>query len=305
MAVTTTDLIIALKRRATVPTVQSLYKDEDFAALLNEELQSFVVPFIAGQKEEYFSTHLDYTVSSTNLYPIPAKAMGGKLKDVCFLIQPDNKILNIPMLSNDQMSNYLGNLYQPNGFYVEGYNVKLYPDNMNTPSNTMRVFYYARPNTLKKSSEWGVIEAIDTLTNIVTLVAAIPSTWTTSTTLDLISNSHPHETLLDSVTISNVNTMDRKLTLSSVVGLSVGDFVCVAGEAAVAQYIPIEFYNMLVQSAANSIFRGLGDQKGLDTGEKNLSLMEKSLAKLICPRIDYEPKKITRKALVDGFRRRF
>jgi len=315
MGFTVTDLITSLKRKATIPAVQSLFSNADLAALLDEQLQTYIVPFIMSCREEYFVTYIDYTVdTTTNSYPIPSKAIGGKIKDVCWLLN-DDEILSIPMLNNDTMSQYNGLYYKANGFYIQNYAIKLYPADQQTPStNTLRVYYYKRPNTLMENTtfkNWGIVGSLETGKIVLTTTVPAPSvdgtatTWSTSTILDVISKNPRFDNVLSDITISNVDTGTFKLTVSSNTGVSVGDYVCSAGEAAVPQYIPVEFHVMLVQAAANNIFRTLGDQKSYEFGLKTLEGMEQSMIKLISPRVDNEAKKITGKSLMNNGRRRY
>ena len=60
MDFTSTGLIAQLKRRALVPTSQNLFTNSDLIAMLNEELQNRIVPYVLAVREDYFLTYKEY-----------------------------------------------------------------------------------------------------------------------------------------------------------------------------------------------------------------------------------------------------
>ena len=80
-------MILNIKRRCSVPTSQITFTDLDFTLLCNDEMQGEVVPLIMSTREEYFVDFVDILSPSTGYLPIPAEAVGAKLRSVCYVQQ--------------------------------------------------------------------------------------------------------------------------------------------------------------------------------------------------------------------------
>lgn len=286
---TTTELIASVKRRATVPTNQNLFEDRDFVKVLSDELLATVVPRILSVREDYFVAYKDTTVvAGTQVYTIPTRAIGGKLKDVV-IVDPTNgnAIQNLPRLTYQDIS-----LYQPGngcglyGFYLEGNNVHLYPTDA-FATKTLRVYYYRRPSRLVQTSSCGKV------TNIVgTLVTLdlVPSSWTASTELDAIAGRPGFEPLQDDFNASSIAGFDLSFaTLPT--GLQVGDYIAEAGESPIAQ-IPYDAFSWLSQLGAVKCVEAIGNSTELQNHQAMAQKLEAQLMNLIAPRVDEESKKI-------------
>ena len=110
-----------VKRRASIPTSQSLFEVSDLVQFLSEEAQSTIAPKIQAVREEYY-VHIEDTpiVTTQSQYAIPARAMGNALRDLD-LLDPSGNEINLPRLSPEilktnpaQTSNRLFGFYLQN-----------------------------------------------------------------------------------------------------------------------------------------------------------------------------------------------
>jgi hypothetical protein len=81
------------------------------------------------------------------------------------------------------------------------------------------------------------------------------------------------------------------LGLTTVVGLSVGDYLTVEGETLVPQ-LPIEIHAFLAQAAAVKVLEAMGDSQGMRNAETKLQQVQKDVLTLISPRTDGSVKKV-------------
>ena len=83
---TTSTLIASAVRRGMIPVNQNTFKEEDFLAFANEEMDMAVIPYVMGYHEDYFLfNEMLPILDSTSNYPIPYRAVGNKLRDVQYV----------------------------------------------------------------------------------------------------------------------------------------------------------------------------------------------------------------------------
>lgn len=230
-------------------------------------------------REEYLVVNEDVTVTAgTSEYYIPERAVGGKLRDVAFAdgnggykpltrLEPEN----IDVITSD--SSGIG------GYYLLGNKIVL----AGSPSGTMRVSYYQRPNRVVATTAVGEITAINTSTRVVT-VSTVPSTFTTSLSYDFVKGKPGFDTLGKDFSASAVGASSVTFSSTLPTGLAVGDFVCLAQETPVAQ-LPVELHSLLAQRVSATILHALGDPKAKAAYELAAD-MEKRLLKILSPRTE-------------------
>lgn len=284
-------LIAQTKRIESIPTNQSTFEDEDFVMLLDGELTNTIVPLIQRTNEEYFVVSRDVVVTpQTSEISIPPEATGLRLRDVLH-VGSDGSFSKVPRLTTEQIGggSYYGGYHGLNGFYLQNNKVMLYP--ANTAHGTIRLLFFRRPAHLCEVSEAGQVLSIDTLANTVTLDNA-PSGWTTGTKLDVLSGDVPFVYVDEDVSIVNKAGFDIELPADVIANISVGDIVSGHGEAPVAQYIPVEAYQLLCQTTAMRCLESLGDRQGWANAAAKYAAMERDFLAMINPRIAGSPKKI-------------
>lgn len=237
---TTTGLLNTVRDFGSFPLYDPNYTDARLLNFMNYQLNTDVIPLIMSCREEFFITYEDTSLTSTSqTISIPSAAIGAKVRDVTLWSNAGQSnelmIQSIPRLNPDflNMSN--------SGFYIQDNSLILYPVGMYT-TNTLRVTYYRRPNSLVTVASAGQVDSIASLT--LTLDTR-PSTFTTNTSVDIISNNSPYKKLLTTTITATPST--NQVTLASVTGVAVDNYVCLAGESVYPQ-IPQDFIAYLIQA---------------------------------------------------------
>lgn len=285
---TVDNLVTSLKTQTLFPTSQATYSTDDLISFLNIGLQSYVVPLIDSVQEEYFVVNYDIAFDPTNnVYDIPARAIGGKLRDITF-VDTTGREYSIPRIKVEDIKSISDTFaYAPinYGFYLRDNQVVLFYGITATAINfpILRMKYIRRPNELKSKIYCGKVVNVNPLTKDVTLDNG-DTTWTTSTTFDVIKGTPTFSSKGDDCTISQINGF--VLTFNTLpTGIAVGDYVCESGFSCIPQ-IPKEGFFLLMQSAIISVLEGIGNEAQLGTAYKKLEIMENKFLKIITPRVE-------------------
>ena len=285
MAWTSEDLIASVKRRGRIPTAG----DVDTAyllAVLNEEMQSYIVPFITSQREDYFIAHYDVTLAAgTVSYRLPTRSVGQALREVS-IINAQSQLENFPRVSRENLGG------GTRGFYLDGNVLMLVvdnPANVGTLGTAIRMTYHMRPNSLVSTTSVGIIQSINTGTKQVTLTSA-PGSFTSASLYDIVRARPGFESLaMDQSASVSGTTLTFANTLPS--DLVTGDVVCLAGEANYPQ-VPLEIHPLLAQRACAKILEAQGDAEQLGSSLQALGRLEADAAKLLTPRVAGEVERI-------------
>lgn len=285
----TEELIQNIKRRCAVPTSQLTYTSRDWCLLANDQLQGELVPLMMSTREEFFLDFVDVLAPSDGVIPFPERAVGAKLRSVCYLQQTSPLLLiNLPRIDLDIVAGVGAQWPALVGFYVQGNDLVLYPKN-NLPTNTqLRLYFYRRSLVLAQPSSYGQITSIDELTNTVTL-DRVPSDWITGTRLNAISSVPNFKITNALMTISAVSS--PTVVLDNVLDLGVGDYLSEEGYSAIPQ-IPVEAHAYLAQITAATALEGLGDREGMRAAREKADLLKVGLMTLFSQRVDGSVKKV-------------
>jgi len=152
---TSQDLINAVKRKIAIPINQRTFSEEDILAFANEELMINQVPDILTFHEEYFVYSQDITlVPNQTRYSIPERAIGQKLRDIFYLDSSGNLFEMTRVSADDkaywQRDSALSNISQK--YYLEGNDIVLAPKSISSPTGSLRISYFLRPNQLVLNS---------------------------------------------------------------------------------------------------------------------------------------------------------
>jgi plasmid stabilization system protein ParE len=304
---TTTGLIASVRRRGMAPTSQLLFTDQELADILSEELHADIVPLLMKEQEDFLAVDYDQAIdTSVNVYYLPPRAVGGKLKDVV-LVDSVGREINFPRLSDPQSKQApLVINASTQGWVFEMDRVKILPNAQGLGSYTLRMKHYRRPNNLVKVATAGQITAINTGTMEVTLANA-PSAWSVSTLFDVIQGTPFFRAWGEDQVITNKS--GSVLTFASLpAGMAVGDWVAEQGFSPIPQ-IPYEVFNILAQRAVIKVLEDMGDREGMNAAIKVYEDMADKFRGLVSPRSDGTPQKLVSGggigAFVRGNSRRF
>lgn len=286
----TEELIKAIKRACSVPTSQLTYTDVDFVDIANDRLQSMVVPLMMSAREEYFVKYKDVASPADGVIPFPTDAVGAKLRSVCFVQQTSPLVLvNLPRLDLDVVAGVgFFNYATLAGFYIQGNDIILYPNTSVPVNSAMRLYYYKRSLALAAPENYGQITAIDTNTNTVQL-NYLPVSWEVGTILNAVASEPNFLVTNESTEITSISS--PSVVLTSVEGLSVGDYLSLEGYSAIPQ-IPVEAMKYLSQITAVACLEGLGDRPGMEAAQAIAEQYKTNLLIMVSQRVDGSVKKI-------------
>lgn len=279
-------LLDMIRRRCSMPNSQPLFDSDSLLAFCDEEMQTVIFPIIMSIGGSYFVTNHDVAMTSVSekIYPIPSDAVGLKIKD-CYWLDTDGHEHEMTLLTIYDVTNQFSSGWVGLGFYLENNNVILSPQAQ--PGTTLRMKYYKRASKLVQNNQGGIITAIDTNTNEVTL-DNLPITWTTTDTVCCIDQNPGFNTLVSEITISNIAT--PVITVSSVDEMTVGNWICLTGESTIAQITP-EAQPILAQAVACKCLEALGDPN-IATAQQKFQQVQDFFIKSLTPRVDGQMEKI-------------
>lgn len=310
---TTTALVAGIRRRAMLPTNAGAgLATSDLLAHATKALWGELVRFIHSTSEEHLVVEngLEATYAITAgqaAYDLPARAIGGKARDV-WRVDGSGNTVNLNRYDPAQTIGFSNTQSTPTGFYLQAGQVVLFPQ-PDGNGGTLKVSYFRRPGSLVATSSAGTISAINAGAKTVTLNAAQPSAFTTAIKYDFVSATPPFKTYAMDLTCTNVNISVPSapvftMTAALPSGLAVGDYLCQAGEAPVAQVQP-EFHELLEQLTAARVLEQLGKLDELGAAQARITQMKTELMDLLTPRVPGESQSVSqgdfyRGAIVNG-----
>ena len=294
---TSDDLIRSLKRRALIPTDQSTFAVEDFLEILNEEMDTGILPYLLEQHEEHLvnSIELDADLDPPFEYQVPYRAIGNKLRDVALIDSAGNPY-ELSRVTLEEISDYAShNTIQNTGvFYMENNKVVFMTVNASEGSK-VRMYFYLRPSALVLTKDCGKISSIATgASETVLTLETFPTTFSNNPLFDIVGTKSPNKLKEFDITASSVSSATKSITIpnnSIPSDIEVGDYICQAEESPYPQ-IPTELHAILAQRGAVYCLESLGDTEGLQNALRKLQSMEKGVTNLIENRVEGAPQKI-------------
>jgi hypothetical protein len=277
---TVEDIITSAKRRADMPTATGFITQAEMVSICDEELQTYVVPLITSQREDYFVAHYDVALTANVIaYRLPTRAVGQALLDV-WRISPTSELLPFPRLSRGDLAN------APRGFYLDGNVLMLGIENpalVGELGPALRMSYYQRPNTLVATSAVAVAQVVNPGTKTITTAGAVPGTFSGASTFDIIRGRPGFENLgVDLTASAGGSSVVFSAALPG--DTAVGDVIAIAGQSNIPQ-IPDALHPLLAQRVALKLLESKGDNENAKTCADVLRRMEADAVKLISPRV--------------------
>ena len=285
---TTTDFLTSVRMRGSIPTSVNSANVNNTANLLlmgTEELHIKLLPLIMAAREEFYVTAKDYAITANqSAYILPSRASGMVVRDV--QIVNGSSIYSLRPVDSDLITTTGTGAVE--GYYFQHNNLILYPTPAAT-SGTLRVRYFGRPSRLAAISACAQISAISAGTSTVT-VSTVPSSWSTSTPLDIIKSVAPYyNPVVDQSPTSMTATTITFASLPS--DLAVGDWLALAEYSPIPQ-IPHEFQPLLAQMTVVKALEAVGDREGAKAAKADLDLIQANATQLITPRSHSDPRKV-------------
>src|ERR1019366_3962029 len=159
---TSNDLIESVKRKISFPVSQVTFTNNDILAFANEEMFIAQVPSVLLYHEEYFVTYkVTPLQTNLNIYPIPNRATGMKLRDLFWQDQNGNLFEMTRIDIHDKA------FFQMNGgsnqaihtFYIQGNDVVLTPGVVNSPTGSLVFVFFLLQHQLVKNDRAALISS--------------------------------------------------------------------------------------------------------------------------------------------------
>jgi hypothetical protein len=278
-----------------MPTAQNTFKDEDFLALANEELQLGLVPSVLQLHEDFFLWEIETpVVSGVSEYTITYRAIGNKLRNIFYKDMSGN-LYELTRISEDDRSQYNGP-YTTNYFHafrVKNNKIILEPILTGPATGNLLFVFYIRANDLVMDDEVGDITNIDRTTGAIS-VSSLPKKFNVSTKYDFIQNNSPHVHVAIDVTAISINTVQKTVTFDPATipsDLAVGDHLAFAQESKVPQ-VPTDLHVVLAHRLAARCLEAIGDTQGLNNANIKLQEFEAKLTNVVDNRVEDAPIKV-------------
>lgn len=276
---TTLALVKKVRRRAFLSSGQGL-TDNQVLEYLTDELTTSMVGFLKRVREEYLVTSISLPVTSP-IIPVPVRATGAALREVFWVLSP-GQMSQLNRIEPEAQALYQQTGNQPSGYMFQGNNMVLLPG---LSSGNIQIQYMQRPGQLVWPTDCGVITAINTGANQVT-VASLPTSFTNSTPVDLVSHT---PNFVASALDQTISVSGNVLTFTSLPStLAVGDYVCLSGQTPVVQ-LPYECQDGLAAMAAATITKSIGSDRAEEVADSTANTL-RDLTDLLTPRDDGSPK---------------
>jgi len=299
---TTTELLADIKRKAFVPISQITFDDPALLSVCDEEIQTGIVPLLMSVREEYLVDYVLLPVDGTTAsFDIPSRAIGAKLRNVTILVnptvqaeQPNERSLPEINAEDAVFNNYFNNFLALQAFFLRDNQVILSPAASSFAGQTLKLYYFKRPNKLILTSACSQITSVSSNQAIVNLVPTNFGTGgTLSITVDVVKAKPPFELMtmdLDITIDTTTNTATFPADLSTY-GISTGDYICLAGESPIP-ILPVEIFSLLAQKVAVKLLASLGDDKNFQIAADRLKDMEHNIRELISNRVEGATRKV-------------
>lgn len=147
----TSALIHSIKRRAFIPESQKTFEPEDFLEMATEKINIGLMREIITARGDYLVYYKDIPLSNgITSYPIPDRAHGDKIRDVCIVDSGGKMKRELTQISLEELTDYQTDyvtytVYDP--FYLQNNQIMLINTNYSS-GDILRVYFYMRPNKL-------------------------------------------------------------------------------------------------------------------------------------------------------------
>jgi hypothetical protein len=287
MAITTAQLLDAIKRGVTVPSTQYRFTDSDLLKFADEETESVILPMLTSLRQEFLVTQQNTTtVANQAAYKIPYRAVGRTLRDLKLARSSDATFVRtLSYVSPEDTQAYTaGGSGEPVAFTVRGDKVVLLPTPVDT-SYVLQMFYEIKPSALVSTDEAGLITAINTSTGVVTISSSVTD-FATGDEMDFVDGESGCS--VKGLDIANTNVSGTSVTFAAAnlpSDLAVGDYIALANETPVVQ-LPDELSQVLAQCVICRLLEALGDFEGLNAAQKKLEQRKEASGQLLTPRVE-------------------
>lgn len=274
MTAWTTDTLLSdIRRKGRIPPGDPTYTSSAILREADEALHEMFAGELLKISENYgVKTKTFPIVAQDDTYRIPSRAYGDLLLHAEYVDEAGTaRRLNHYHLG-ERYTLYEDAGGPPVGFVLEGNEVALIPPPISSVGQ-LRVRYQHRPGQFIVTTEAMQITGISGTT----LTGVPPSSWTTSSIVDLIQDQPGFDTLAIDQAVTAVTGATVTLASALPADLVVGDWVSLAMQTPVVQ-IPLELHGPLTRAVAGRIRMDIGD---VQAGDRLLRESEAGIARVV------------------------
>jgi hypothetical protein len=294
MAITSTYLIEGVKRRITDPQHQNRLKNGDILAFADQIIQAEIIPIMESAQQDFFVTYSETPiVSGQSEYDIPYRAIGRNFRELKIRNSGDsvntNFWRNVPLISIENAYIYYtwSNIA---GFYFKGDKIRLVPDVQSGAyaNSILAMWWRLPPNKLVEFDQ--VAQVVSVASNVVT-VDGVPGDIEAGSTIDFVQGKSGCSIISYDVPVASTSSTTITFATADEVPseLVAGDYICVAGQSYVVNFIPNECYPLLETLTCRRAAQAIADYENLKILDFDAKTERENFKKLIEPRIDGEP----------------
>lgn len=289
----TEDLLTSVKKRSLVPMSDKTFADADLIRFANEEMQTFLVPDVLKQREDFFLRTKDVTiVSGVNHYQVPERAIGNGIKDLWFINANASVTRALPRLEARDSTLTASTSNEPVGYYFRGDEIVLVP----TPASavgTLRFLYFARPSKLVSTNTCSKVTAVSSSGGATTFTVDtdLSGSFSVGSIIDIVNAQSPFVLLGENISITGITTSTISVATSDVsdesgnVIAGLGDYFCTP-QCSNVPMIPQELHPVLSAMVTKRCLAALGDTQKLQAHMVELAEMRKQAFTLLTNRAE-------------------
>lgn len=290
-------VLASAKRRARIP--DAAFASDELLSIASEEVESYLVPILAGANEDYYEVDQDFTLTGdkSTVYRIPWRAVGGALREVSFL-DASGETIDVPRIAVDDLEQATW------GFVLESQGVRYVNRIARAGPVTLRMTFLATPGLFCQAASAAVVTGIAGAA--LTLGAApspaapllplpdpaAPASFAGVTSFDIVRGTPGFEL----VAMDQAGTCDgTTLTLGAAnADIQVGDYVSLPGTRPVPQ-CPTALVPLLSQSIAAEMLHQLGKDDEAQAALAKRTDMEARAKPLLQNRVKGAPQQVIRR----------
>ena len=289
MKYTTQTLLDRIAVKAALPAGQETYTQEEILDLANQELLSTILPEILRTREDYYLTSDVITVGNNReLYPMPLRAIAGKVNDIQLLDNDGRINRSLPRITTAEIrDSETGSI---DAFYFQGAYIGIHP--APETEQKLKVSYYARPSSLVLPEK--AYEIISTGTDEPGEYIQVDRPVTDlerNDKIDISKGNGLYQTLNRDEVINQVDG-DKIYLVTRPAELEAGDYIVPAAQSLFVQ-CPQELYPWLEELVVVKLHESNGDFDAMKLAQKKADLIRDQILSLLSPRAETEAQIIT------------
>lgn len=300
--VTVDTLVSLIKQQAVIPNTASLFSPSNVTNLLDNVMRETVIPLVKSLKEEYWVVTTATQVSATvNNYPIPYRAVGTALRDLA-LMDNNQNLLQLVRYEPEDIKFPLipyNSPYFRLGYYLQNNSVILFPPQVsNYTAYQILMKWERRPSNLTLTTNCGQIVSFNQMASTITL-SFVPTSWQSNvTTVDIINNLPPFDSIADDVVITNIAGNTLTITVPAAYSstfwgaVAANYWVSISMTSPIPQ-LPYEAFPFLTALGRKEVLAGIADQNMMRDMDKRIEDTKVLINSILTPRVEGTPKQLS------------